>query len=149
MWRVLWPAGMGETHGFLREDFLHGEKGRVAEDEGLLRQCEFFYIEPRATGEEIRGVFFGFWEKKAWAEGKWEEKAKGRWQARQRRAKQRKDQSSQKRETKGSFLGMIEGSSMHGKGEVAPGFFSDVSRHRATVRSFTLDFCMLAATWVW
>ena len=49
---------MGETHGFLREYFLHGEKGRVAEDEGLLRQCEFFYIEPRATGEEIRGVFF-------------------------------------------------------------------------------------------
>ena len=35
---------------------------------------------------------------------------------------------------------------MHGKGEVAPGFFSDVSRHRATVRSFMLDFCMLAAT---
>ena len=44
------------------------------------------------------------------------------------------------------FSGMIEGSSMHGKGEVAPGFFSDVSRHRATVRSFMLDFCMLAAT---
>ena len=51
---------MGETHGFLREDFLHGEKGRVAEDEGLLQQCEFFYIEPRGTGEEIRGGFF-FW----------------------------------------------------------------------------------------
>ena len=49
---------MGETHGFLREDFLHGEKGRVAEDEGLLQQCEFFYIEPRGTGEEIRGGFF-------------------------------------------------------------------------------------------
>ena len=91
----------------------------------------FLYrAEGHRRGDQRGFFFFGFWEKKAWVERKWEEKAKGRWQARQRRAKQRKDWSSQKRGTKGSFPGMI-GSSMHGKGEVAPGFFSDVSGHRA------------------
>nr|CAN78044.1 hypothetical protein VITISV_035240 [Vitis vinifera] len=45
-----------------------------------------------------------------------------------------KTKAARKEKRKGVFWGMIEGSSMHGKGEVAPGFFSDVSRHRATVR---------------
>ena len=35
---------------------------------------------------------------------------------------------------------------MHGKSEIGPGFFFDISQHRAVVRSFMLDFCMLAAT---
>ena len=40
------------THGFDGEDFLHGWRGWIAEDERLLRQCEFFWKGLRAIGED-------------------------------------------------------------------------------------------------